>query len=140
MDIEVDFSPIDEVAKTILKLSLTNKKFSVFHSANSHMIQMGDIIYAMNLLGFDIKVVSDDEFIESMKEMMQDEKNNMLVSSLISYASSDSHIHSFIGSNNEFSNKALYHLNYKWPITDKDYLTKAIESLMTLGFFNRKDQ
>jgi thioester reductase-like protein len=140
MDIEVDFSPIDEVSKTILKLATTNKKFTLFHSANSHMIQMGDIIYAMNLLGFDIKVVPDNEFIESMKEMMQDEKNNMLVSSLISYASSDSHIHSFIGSNNEFSNKALYHLNYKWPITDKDYLTKAIESLMTLGFFERKDQ
>lgn len=140
MDIEVDFSPIDEVAKTILLLATTNKKFTVFHSANSHMIQMGDIIYAMNLLGFDIKVVSDNEFIESMKEMMQDENNNMLVSSLISYASADAHIHSFIGSNNEFSNKALYHLNYKWPITDKDYLTKAIESLMTLGFFERKDQ
>lgn len=140
MDIEVDFSPIDEVAKTILLLATTNKKFTVFHSANSHMIQMGDIIYAMNLLGFDIKVVSDNEFIESMKEMMQDENNNMLVSSLISYASADAHVHSFIGSNNEFSNKALYHLNYKWPITDKDYLTKAIESLMTLGFFERKDQ
>ncbi len=140
MDIEVDFSPIDEVAKTILLLATTNKKFTVFHSANSHMIQMGDIIYTMNLLGFDIKVVSDNEFIESMKEMMQDENNNMLVSSLISYASADAHAHSFIGSNNEFSNKALYHLNYKWPITDKDYLTKAIESLMTLGFFERKDQ
>ncbi len=140
MDIEVDFSPIDEVAKTILKLSTTNNKFTVFHSANSHMIQMGDIIYAMNLLGFDIKVVEDSEFIESMKNMMDDEENNMLVSSLISYSSADAHVHSFIGSNNEFTNKALYHLGYKWPITDKEYLTKAIESLMTLGFFERKDQ
>ena len=140
MDIEVDFSPIDEVAKTILKLSTTNSKFTLFHSANSHMIQMGDIIYAMNLLGFDIKVVSDKEFIESMKEMMADEEKNMLVSSLISYSSSDAHVHSFIGSDNEFTNKALYHLDYKWPITDKVYLTKAIEALMTLGFFERKDQ
>ena len=140
MDIEVDFSPIDEVAKTILKLSTTNQKFTVFHSANSHMIQMGDIIYAMNLLGFDIKVVSDNEFIESMKEMMQDDNKNMLVSSLISYSSADQHVHSFIGSNNEFTNKALYHLDYKWPITDKEYLTKAIEALMTLGFFERTDQ
>ena len=139
MDIEVDFSPIDEVARTILKLSTTNSKFSVFHSANSHMIQMGDIIYAMNMLGFDIKVVSDKEFIDSMKEMMADENKNMLVSSLISYSSADAHIHSFIGSDNEFTNKALYHLNYKWPITDYNYLTKAIEALQTLGFFERND-
>ena len=139
MDIEVDFSPIDEVAKTIILLSRTNSKFTVFHSANSHMVQMGDIIYTMNALGFDIKVVPDNEFINSMREMMKDEKKNMLVSSLISYSSSDNHTHSFIPSNNEFTNKALYHLGYKWPITDSDYLKKAIEALMTLDFFERTD-
>ena len=139
MDIEVDFSPIDEVSKTIILLSKVNSKFTVFHSANSHTVQMGDIIYVMNELGFDIKIVSDSEFIDSMKEMMKDEKKNMLVSSLISYSSSDNHTHSFIQSDNEFTNKALYHLGYKWPITDYDYLKKAIESLMTLGFFERTD-
>ena len=100
---------------------------------------MGDIIYALNSLGFDIKVVPDAEFIESMKEMMMDDKKSMLVSSLISYSSSDMKTHSFILSDNEFSNKALYHLNYKWPITDEKYLTKAIDSLATLGFFERED-
>ena len=137
MDIEVDFSPIDEVAKTILLLANTNSKFTVFHSANSHMIQMGDIIYALNGLGFEIEVVSDEEFVKAMTEMMADDKKNMLVSSLISYSSSDKHTHAYISSNNEFTNKALYHLGYKWPITDREYLEKAIESLDTLGFFER---
>ena len=63
----------------------------------------------------------------------------MLIYSLISYSSSDNHTHSFILSDNEFTNKALYHLGYKWPITDDDYLKKSIESLMTLGFFERTD-
>ena len=139
MDVEVDFSPIDEVAKTIILLSKTNRKFTVFHSANSHMIQMGDIIYVLNELGFNIEVVSDEEFLNSMKEMMMDETKSMLVSSLISYSSSDMHTHSFILSDNEFTNKALYHLGYKWPITDYQYLRTAIESLDTLGFFERTD-
>ena len=139
MDIEVDFSPIDEVAKTILLLSTTAQKFTVFHSANSHMVQMGDIIYVLNELGFEIEVVSDDDFIESMKEMMMDESKSMLVSSLISYSSSDMHTHTFILSDNEFTNKALYHLGYKWPITDYKYLKTAIESLDTLDFFERTD-
>lgn len=139
MDIEVDFSPIDEVAKTILALATTPAKFTVFHSANNHMIQFGDIIYEMNKLGYDIEVVSDQEFVEAMKEMMADEEKNMLVSSLISYSSSDAHTHSFILSDNEFTNKALYHLNYKWPITDNEYLEQAIMSLATLGFFERTD-
>ena len=139
MDIEVDFSPIDEVSKTILLLATTANKFTVFHSANSHMVQMGDIIYTMNELGFDIDIVSDNEFIEEMKKVMEDDKKNMLISSLISYSSSDNHTHSFIASDNEFTNKALYHLGYKWPITDENYLKKAIESLATLGFFERTD-
>ncbi len=139
MDIEVDFSPIDEVAKTILLLAKTPKKFTVFHSANSHMVQMGDIIYVLNELGFDIEVTSDDEFVKSMKEMMLDDSKSMLVSSLISYSSSDMHRHSFILSDNEFSNKSLYHLGYKWPITDYNYLKNAIDSLATLDFFNRTD-
>lgn len=139
MDVEVDFSPIDEVAKTILLLSKTPSKFTVYHSANSHMVQMGDIIYVLNELGFGIEVVSDDEFIKSMKEMMLDDSKSMLVSSLISYSSSDMHTHSFILSDNEFTNKSLYHLGYKWPITDYQYLKNAIESLDTLGFFERTD-
>lgn len=139
MDIEVDFSPIDEVAKTILLLAKTPQKFTVFHSANSHMVEMGDIIYVLNELGFEIEVVSDDNFLKSMKEMMLDDSKSMLVSSLISYSSSDMKTHSFIGSDNEFTNKALYHLSYKWPITDYKYLRQAIESLDTLGFFERED-
>ena len=137
--ITVDFSPIDEVANTIILLAKTPKKFTIFHAANSHTVEMGDIIYVLNELGFDIKVVSDKEFLDSMKEMMMDESKSMLVSSLISYSSSDMHTHSFILSDNEFTNKALYHLGYKWPITDYSYLKNAIESLNTLGFFERTD-
>jgi len=139
MDITVDFSPIDEVAKTIILLSKTPQKFTIFHSANSHMVEMGDIIYVLNELGFEIEVVSDEEFLDSMKKMMMDDTKSMLVSSLISYSSSDMHTHSFIMSDNEFTNKALYHLGYKWPITDYQYLRNAIEALETLGFFERTD-
>lgn len=139
MDVEVDFSPIDEVAKTIILLAKTPHQFTVFHSANSHMVQMGDIVSVLNELGFNIEVVSDEEFLTSMKEMMLDESKSMLVSSLISYSSSDMHTHSFILTDNEFSNKSLYHLGYKWPITDYNYLKNAIDSLATLDFFNRTD-
>ena len=139
MDIMVDFSPIDEVAKTVVLLAKTPQKFTVFHSVNPHTVQMADIIYIFNELGFDVKVVSDEEFLTSMKEMMKDEKKSMLVSSLISYSSSDMHTHSYIQSDDEFTNKSLFHLGYKWPIIDYDYLRNAIESLMTLDFFERTD-
>ena len=139
MDSEVDFSPIDEVSRAILKLVRTDDKFTVFHCSNSHLIQMGDVIDCMNKIGFSIDCVSDKEFYETLKEAMADESKNMLVSSLISYSSSEDETRSFILTNNEFTNKALYHLGFKWPITDYNYLKNAIESLLTLGFFDRED-
>ena len=139
MDAVIDFTPIDEVAKAVLLLSTTGKEFTTFHAANSHQVQMGDVIYAMNEMGFGIDVVPDEEFVRALKEMMADEKKNMLVSALINYASSDGKAHAFIQSDNEFSNKALYHLGYKWPITDERYLENAIRALAELNFFIRTD-
>ncbi len=139
LDGKVDFSPIDEIAKTILLLAETPSRFTVFHSYNSHMVQMGDVIDAMNLCGIHIDKVSDQEFAIAMREAMQDESLSEIVSPLLSYASSDNLSHEFIPADATYSVKALYRLGYRWPITDFEYLIKAIEALDTLGFFDGND-
>ena len=48
MDTMCEFSPIDSVAESIVKLANTNDEFTVFLSCNEHYVQMGDVIYAMN--------------------------------------------------------------------------------------------
>ncbi|MBP5177149.1 MAG: amino acid adenylation domain-containing protein [Clostridia bacterium] len=138
-DAATDFSPIDMVAKAVVLLASTPDKFTVFHAANSHEVQMGDVIEAMNRYGFDIKTVPDDVFNEKLAEMMRDDNKKLLASSLLTYSSSDHHVHSFIKSDNTFSIKALYRLGYKWPITDANYLMRVIESLDSLGYFTRTD-
>lgn len=139
LDRQVDFSPIDETAKTILLLAQVPAKFTVFHSFNSHNVQMADVIEAMEKVGLHMDKVNDIEFMGAMREAMADEKKSMIVSSLLSYSTSDNLSHEFIGGNSSFTVKALYRLGYRWPITDFDYLTKAMESLVTLGFFDRDD-
>ena len=136
---ETDFSPIDETAKTILLLATTPVEYTVFHSFNCHRVQMADIIAAMNLIGIKIDNVDDETFKANMKGAMLDEKKAPIVSSLISYASSDNRSHEFIDSDVSYSVQALYRLGYRWPITDFEYLKKAIEALETLGFFDRDD-
>ena len=135
-DATIDFSPIDEVAKTVLLLSSTPKKFTLFHSANSHEVEFGDVLAAINGYGYKVDIVPDEVFAERLGEFMKDESKNMAVSSLISYDSSSGESHAFILSDNSFSVKALYRLGYKWPITDRRYLERSIESLATLGFFD----
>ena len=138
-DTTVDFSPVDEVARAAIRLAVTDKKFTVFHAANSHEVQMGDVIEAMNENGFDIKIVSDEVFAEKLGEMMKDEKRSILASSLLTYSSSDHHVYTIIKTDNTFSIKALYRLGFKWPITDGNYLSRIIEGLKSLDFFERDD-
>lgn len=138
-DARIDFSPIDEVAKAVVLLSQTPREFTLFHAANSHEVEMGDVIDAMNSSGFDIKIVDDETFNSALSKMMEDDEKNMLVSSLISYSSSDSLLHKFILTDNTFTIKALYRLGYRWPITDDDYLLRVIEALRSLDFFTRGD-
>ena len=135
-DATIDFSPIDEVAKTVLLLACTPKQFTLFHSANSHEVEMGDVLSALNSYGYKVDIVPDSVFSERLSEFMKDEKKNMAVSSLISYDSASGESRAFILSDNSFTIKALYRLGYKWPITDKHYLERSIESLATLGFFD----
>ncbi|MBQ9456932.1 MAG: amino acid adenylation domain-containing protein [Bacilli bacterium] len=138
-DATIDFSPIDEVAKTVLLLSSTPKKFTLFHSANSHEVEFGDVLSAINGYGYKVDIVRDEVFQQRLAEFMKDETKNMAVSSLISYDTSSGESHAFILSDNSFSIKALYRLGYKWPITDRRYLERSIESLATLGFFDGED-
>jgi hypothetical protein len=139
LDETIDFSPIDEVAKTILVLATAPKQFTLFHSANSHPVEMGDVIEAMNESGLPIENVSDEEFMGAVYEATNDEEKSKKVSALITYTSKDNHSHSYILTDNSFTIKALYRLGYKWPITDQEYLVKAIKSLNSLEFFERDD-
>ena len=139
LDETTDFSPIDEVAKAILVLTTAPKEFTMFHCANSHPVEMGDVIEAMNDCNLKIDIVNDKEFMDAVIEATNDESKSKKVSALITYTSNDNHTHSYILTDNSFTIKALYRLGYKWPITDQEYLTKAIRSVIGLEFFERDD-
>lgn len=136
MDEIVEFSPIDFTAAAVMCLAGTNSKFTVYHACNGHKVEMGDVVAALNSCSIKIDVVKDSEFNTALNEALRDDKKNMLVSGLISYLSSDSEqSEAYIGYNNSFTNKALYRLGFKWPITNETYLKNAFEALDTLGYF-----
>ena len=137
MDEAVEFSPIDCTAAAVICLAGTNSKFTVFQACNGHNVEMGDVVELLNKCGIKIEVVKDKKFIESLNTALKDEKKNMLISGLISYATSDNdRTEEFIGYDNSFTTKALYRLGFKWPIINETYLANALNALATLGFFD----
>ncbi|MBR3226726.1 MAG: amino acid adenylation domain-containing protein [Atopobiaceae bacterium] len=136
MDEGDEFSPIDEVARAIVLLSGTDSKFTVFHAYNSHTVEMGNIILAMQQCGIDIDVVEPDEFVRRLRVALADDAINGYVSPLVNYNLDDDKMRYELDSDNRFTVKALYRLGFQWSITELGYLRKAIDMMQLLGFFD----
>ena len=131
-----EFSPIDSTALAVLRLVQTDRRFTVFHACNSHHIYMADLIYAMRSHGFDIDIVSDEEFEAAVKEFAKNSDDSDVVSGLIAYTAHNENEIYTLDYSNRFTAQVLYRLDYKWPVTDDRYLESAIEALDGLAFFD----
>jgi amino acid adenylation domain-containing protein/thioester reductase-like protein len=136
MDALAEFSPIDSTAQAIVLLAGTPDKFTLFHACNCHHVHMANVLEAMRDCGIDVAVKSDAEFNGEFNEMLADEKRNMDISSLIAYLNNGSR--RYVAHDNSFTVKALYRLGFSWPLTDKAYISRAINALSTLGFFDHE--
>lgn len=130
-----EFSPVDSTAKAIVTLMQCAEDYTVFHTYNSHKVYMSDVICSMRDFGFDIDIVSDEEFSEALRKAEKDESLSSAVLGLIAYNDSEDKPRYQIGMDNRFTSEVLYRMNYKWPITDDEYLRKAIEALNGFAFF-----
>ena len=131
-----EFSPIDSTALAVLRLVQTDRRFTVFHACNSHHIYLADLIYAMRSHGFDIDIVSDEEFEAAVKEFAKNSDDSDVVSGLIAYTAHNENEIYTLDYSNRFTAQVLYRLDYKWPVTDDRYLESAIEALDRLAFFD----
>lgn len=133
----VEFSPIDSVAEAVITLSNVDRRFSVFHLNNNHLITIADIMEAIRRHGFTVKAVSEDEFRKTLADAAKHEDEGRTVLSLVAYANKEGENLRMVGSDNRFTTNALFRLGYKWPIVDDSYLEKQLWSLDTLAFFDK---
>jgi thioester reductase-like protein len=136
LDSEVEFSPIDLVAKSILLLSGTPDSFTVFNNKNCHTVHMANVIEACNNFGMKVKIVRQTEFDEILADSLKDDDKTVQVSSLLSYRSNEGKSRHVILADGRFTVKVLYRLGFSWSITGLIYIQKFLKALETLGFFS----
>ena len=136
MDEMDEFSPVDEVAKATVLLAGTNREFTVFHAYNSHLIELGDLVYILNDNGLKVDVVDKKVFNEKLTAALSDERINSSVSPLVNYKTDNDENMVEIDVDNTFTVKALYRLGFHWNITDREYIDSTIKMMKTLGFFD----
>ncbi len=133
-----EFSPINEVADAIVRLSMTPDCCTIFQPGNVHWPPYGDIIECMNRIGIHIERVEQDEFQKRLAEAMNDAEKSDLVQSLVAYReASDGRVHVMNGWDTKaYTGQILLRLGFRWSFTTWDYVERYLQCLQGLGVFD----
>lgn len=136
-DLTVEFSPINEVARAIVKLSSTPKECVVFHPYNNHNVLFGDVLGELRHIGQGVKFVEIDKFSKSLDEAKEDPAKAKQLSSLLAYQNmAKGQKSSDVLRQNAYTMQVLYRLGFSWSVTSWDYVDRFITAIEGLGFFD----
>lgn len=136
LDRNVEFSPIDTLAKAVIALAGTPDDCICFIPLNPHRLLIGDVVRALNEEGYPVCGAEPEEFMAALHEALNDEKKRETVSSLAAYNSSDDT--QGIGPescDNSLTMQILERLGFTWPETGIAYIRQFLKKLEQKGYF-----
>ncbi len=137
-DSQVEFSPIDEVAEAIVRLTATPRKCVVFHPYNNHAVLLGDVLGELRVVGEGVRFVEAGEFVQALDKAKEDPKKAEQLSSLLAYQNmTKGQTSADVIRQNTYTMQVLYRLGYSWSQTSWDYLDRFFTAISGLGFFDR---
>lgn len=126
LNTEVEFTPVDECAEAIIKIS---KEFSdisnVYHIYNNNYLKLSDLINIFNR-ETKINICSQDDFKQKLAQNMK--FTNMFVNDLNDDKLID--YNSAIKYSNLITNKYLQKVGFVWDLITDDYILKFLESMV----------
>lgn len=136
-DMQVEFSPINEVAKAIVKLSVTPRECVVFHPYNNHNVLFGDVLGELRHIGAGVKFVEMARFSKALDEAKEDPAKAKQLSSLLAYQNmAKGQKSADVLRRNAYTMQVLYRLDFSWSVTSWDYVDRFINAIEGLGFFD----
>lgn len=133
-----EFSPINEVADAIVRLSLTPDGCTVFQPGNVHWPPYGDTIDCLNRIGVHVERVENEEFQRRLAEAMQDPEKSELVQSLVAYKEENDGTFKVVNGweTKAYTAQVLLRLGFRWSFTSWDYVENYLRCLQGLGVFD----
>ena len=136
-DEPMEFSPINEVAHSIVLLSQTPVENCLFHPYNNHHVYFGDVMTQLGLIGDAPRQVEEQQFNATMEAAKDNPEKAKLLSSLLAYQDMSHGQESFIiPTVNSFTTQVLYRLGFRWSTTSWDYVGQFLQAIDGLGFFD----
>ena len=134
---EMEFSPIDLLAKAVLALATTPKDCICFMPMNPHRALIQDVIGELQQAGYKINFVSQKEMTAALQVALSDAGKSDSLVPLMAYANNNGIEELGLDAvNTSYTLQVLYRLGFQWEETGSLYIRKFISKLKELKFFD----
>ena len=133
---KVEFSPINEVSRAIVRLATTPKECTVFHPYNNHVQFLGDVLNGLSAVGEGVRFVEQEAFNEAMNRAKDDPQKASQLASLLAYAdAAHGQRVTDVTRNNDYTTQVLLRLDAAFSPTSWDYVERMLTTIGGFGFF-----
>lgn len=132
----MEFSPVDLCAEAIVKLVCYNSTATVYHIYNNNHITFREMLSILTSLKVDMKIVDKETFNKKINALSKDDKSRNILSGIINDFDENKNLvyNTNIKLQNNFTNKVLKNLSFKWPKINERYMKKYIIYLKSIGY------
>lgn len=136
VDKYIEFSPVDLCAEAIVKLISVKNKFTIYHIYNNNHITFRELFSILNSLKIEIKIVDKETFNKKINSLSKDNSSKNILSGIINDFDENKNLvyNTNIKLQNNFTNKVLKNLSFKWPKINERYMKKYIIYLKSIGY------
>lgn len=134
----LEFTPVDLCADAIIKIISSNPIFTVFHLFNNNTITSASLLRFLNILGVELKTVSDEEFSNVINKFLSDDMLKNQISGIVTDLDKDKLLHLITNvlPNSEFTQTYLNLLGFNWPNIDFEYVEKYLKYFNDINYFD----
>ena len=134
---QLEFSPINEVARAIVLLATTPRECTVFHPYNIHTQFLGDVLAGLTSVGEGIRFVEQEEFQQALDAAGADPQKASRLSALLAYQDmAHGQKTADVKRDNDYTTQVLYRLGFAWSPTSWDYVERMLTAISGFGFFD----
>ena len=134
---KVEFSPINEVSRAIVRLASSPRECVVFHPYNNHVQLLGDVLNGLSSVSQGVRFVEQEEFNEAISQAKNDPQKANQLASLLAYAdAAHGQRVTDVARSNDYTTQVLLRLGVPFSATSWDYVERMLTALGGFGFFD----
>ena len=137
----IEFSPVDDTAKSIIKLTqYFDNTHSIFHAYHHNPCKFEDFVKAIQSTGIKMKAVETKKFVQAIYEAGTVPETAHIHKAFIHDISADGKLgfHSNIKLNNDFTTNHLARIGFAWNQIDDIYLEKYVQYFKNINYWEEK--